>query len=188
MCAAVFSFIHILCRYLHASLRHYVHRICQTAYCLTHRSQSETARLCVLGWLMRWVWVCCFFFTTDFAGISDCLFNMHALFGRGAGVFVKWHMRGISNHLGMLSPDKRSIRWYSAFHNRFCCILWFCPQLHDRRNHLALFKTGKRFVQALFLFVCLLLSGPPPFTRWIHKINSLLGFGKRSIWHVGLRN
>lgn len=162
MCAAVFSFIHILYRYLHASCRHYVHRICQTAYYLTHRSQSETARGV----------------TTDFTGISDCLFNMYALFGRGQECLSSdiWVVLCISNHLGMLSPDKRSIQKYSVFHNWLCCILWFCPQLCDRRNHLAPFKTGKRFVQALFLFVCLLLSGPPPFTRWIHKINSLLGF------------
>lgn len=65
--------------YLHVLNQHDVDRICNTAYHLTQRSHSETARLYILGVYDEF---CSFLgvFFADFAGISGSCFNMLDLF------------------------------------------------------------------------------------------------------------
>lgn len=85
MCAAVFSFIHILCRYLHASRRHSRSQNLPNSILPDGQKSIRNCSTLYFGVIDEMS-----FFTTDFAGISECLFNMHALFGgAGAGVFVK---------------------------------------------------------------------------------------------------
>ncbi len=79
-----------LCTHPYISIWQHVDRICKTANHLTHKNRSETAQLCRL----------------DFASISGCCFDMLALFGRGAGVFVKWvRHTGGPTHPPQCSPQ-----------------------------------------------------------------------------------
>lgn len=66
--------------YLNIYSRHYVDKTCNPSYHLTHRSQSKTARLCIL-----FLFFCCL------ANVSGGHFDLPELFGRGGGVCATMH-------------------------------------------------------------------------------------------------